>query len=190
MDNLLLICSWALYYLLHSLFASTAVKDRLQILMGAQYRYYRAIYSLTSILTLVIPLFAIKYHVGSLVFHWEFLIYLGVFLGLAGVLVVILSFRYISGTQFLGISHQVFEKRLVMTGLHKYVRHPIYSGTILVFLSWVLVRGDSTSLITFGCMLAYLPFGIHLEEKKLLIEFGQSYAEYKKRTSAIAPGIW
>lgn len=71
-------------------------------------------------------------------------------------------------------------QKVIDTGLYGIVRHPMYSATILLFLSMPLVLG---SLPSFFIMLAYIPLiakRIRNEEKALL-EGLAGYEEYCKK---------
>jgi len=81
-------------------------------------------------------------------------------------------------------------QNLVTTGLYKNIRHPIYSGCILIYLSYCLL------FRALFCFLILNPlFGIFLylksrqEEKDLEKVFGRIYTEYQKKTSMFFPKI-
>ena len=81
-------------------------------------------------------------------------------------------------------------QKVVDTGLYGIVRHPMYSVTILLFLSMPLVLG---SIISFVIFLVY-PFiiakRIKNEEEVLESEL-DGYLEYKKKVKyKVIPFIW
>lgn len=71
-------------------------------------------------------------------------------------------------------------QKVVDTGLYGIVRHPMYSATILLFLSMPLILG---SLIALPIFLLYIPIIVVrlLSEEKLLEAELDGYREYKKR---------
>lgn len=81
-------------------------------------------------------------------------------------------------------------QQLVDTGLYGLVRHPMYAGTVLLFLSMPLVLG---SLLSFLLMLGYVPL-IVLRirgEEKLLREELPGYADYMERVKyRLIPYLW
>ena len=81
-------------------------------------------------------------------------------------------------------------QRVVDHGLYGVVRHPIYSASVLLFLSMPLVLG---SIFSFLVMLAYLPIiakRIRSEEKLLKKEL-PGYEEYTERVKyRMIPFIW
>ena len=81
-------------------------------------------------------------------------------------------------------------QRVVDTGLYGIVRHPMYSATLLLFLSMPLVLG---SPLSFAIMLFYIPIirGRILNEERVLADGLEGYAEYLKRVKyRLIPHIW
>ena len=79
---------------------------------------------------------------------------------------------------------------VVDTGLYGIVRHPMYSATLLLFLSMPLVLG---SLIAFPVFLLYLPIiakRIRGEEEFLKEELSGYTAYCEKVKYRLIPGIW
>ncbi len=81
-------------------------------------------------------------------------------------------------------------QKVIDTGLYGIVRHPMYSATILLFLSMPLILG---SLISFGVFLFYpliLVKRIRNEEALLEAEL-EGYAEYQKKVRyRLIPFAW
>lgn len=79
---------------------------------------------------------------------------------------------------------------VVDTGLYGIVRHPMYTATVMLFLSMPLVLN---SLISFIIMLAYIPIivkRIKNEEEVLETEL-KGYKEYKQKVRyRLIPFIW
>ena len=79
---------------------------------------------------------------------------------------------------------------VIDTGLYGIVRHPMYSATILLFLSMPLVLG---SLPSFVIMLAYIPLIAKRvrNEEQVLLEGLDGYAAYCTRVKyRILPFVW
>lgn len=82
------------------------------------------------------------------------------------------------------------EEPLRLSGLHRYVRHPIYTGAFLVL--WGRVQ-DEFSLATALWASLYLVIGARFEERRLLARFGEGYARYRTAVPAFLPwkgGAW
>lgn len=81
-------------------------------------------------------------------------------------------------------------QKVISTGLYGVVRHPMYSATLLLFLSMPLVLG---SLISFAIFLAY-PFIIAKRiknEEEVLTQNLEGYKEYKEKVKyRLIPFIW
>lgn len=81
-------------------------------------------------------------------------------------------------------------QKVIDTGLYGIVRHPMYSVTLLLFLSMPLVLGSVWSFLIF---LAY-PFIIAArlkDEEKFLEEELEGYREYKQKVKyRLIPFIW
>jgi protein-S-isoprenylcysteine O-methyltransferase Ste14 len=78
---------------------------------------------------------------------------------------------------------------LELQGLHEYVRHPLYSGTLLFIWSLFLVFPLLSNLIAFLIITVYVFIGIRLEERKLELEFGENYKKYARITPMLIPSF-
>ena len=81
-------------------------------------------------------------------------------------------------------------QKVIDTGLYGIVRHPLYSVTLLLFLSIPLVLGSLISLMVF----LFYPFLIakRIRNEEQVLEAGlEGYTEYKTRVKyRIIPFIW
>ena len=93
--------------------------------------------------------------------------------------------RNYSGTLRIREGHQ-----LITHGIYKYVRHPVYTGTLLRIFAIPIY---TTSLLGFLFALVGIPLFIYrigVEEKMLIEEFGDEYLEYTKATWKLFPYIY
>ena len=92
---------------------------------------------------------------------------------------------------FLSRTIEVQENQKVIdTGLYGVVRHPMYSATLLMFLSIPLILG---SIISFAIMLAYIPIiAVRMNNEEQVLEEGlRGYREYKQKVRyRVIPFIW
>ena len=82
------------------------------------------------------------------------------------------------------------DQKVIDTGLYGVIRHPMYSATLLLFLSMGVVLG---SPISFGILLLYLPIiAVRIKhEEKVLEKELEGYGEYKKRVKyKVIPLLW
>lgn len=93
---------------------------------------------------------------------------------------------------FLGI-RQLFSgtdepaSKLVVDGLYRYVRHPLYTAGLVII--WLLpVMSCNLLALNIGLTL-YILIGALFEERKMLRDFGEAYAEYQRRTPMLIPGL-
>lgn len=81
-------------------------------------------------------------------------------------------------------------QKVIDTGLYGIVRHPMYTSTLLIFLSVPLILGSLIGVVVF---FAY-PFiigGRIINEEKILTDGLNGYAEYKKKVKwRMIPFIW
>jgi protein-S-isoprenylcysteine O-methyltransferase Ste14 len=81
--------------------------------------------------------------------------------------------------------------RVVDSGPYRWLRHPSYTGGLIIVTGLGLAEGDWISLaimIVFP-LIAYL-IRIRVEERALLEVLGEEYAAYAKRTSRLVPGLF
>lgn len=182
MAYLILVLGWTVYLALHSLLAMPSVKERFR------FRGYRLAYILFAGAGLLVLLF---YNGGIDAPH--FFVsrgiprYVSLMLTTFGVMIIQSSFRQYSFRGFIGLEKE--PPKLVTEGVLKYVRHPIYAGTILIIVGFFLFIPNLPTLISCACMLVYIPIGILLEERKLVNAYGEAYIEYRKRVPAVFPKL-
>jgi protein-S-isoprenylcysteine O-methyltransferase Ste14 len=76
---------------------------------------------------------------------------------------------------------------LVTTGLYAHVRHPLYTaGLVFIWFSPVMTVNRLTLWSIFSL---YIFIGAWFEERKLLRDFGATYAEYQAKTPMLIPKI-
>lgn len=81
-------------------------------------------------------------------------------------------------------------QKVVDSGLYGVVRHPMYSATLLLFLSMGIVLG---SPVSFAILLFYIPIIVIRirNEEKVLEEGLEGYTEYEKKVRyRLIPFIW
>ncbi len=82
------------------------------------------------------------------------------------------------------------DQKVIDTGLYGIVRHPMYSATLLLFLSMGIVLG---SIISFAVLLLYIPIiAKRMRNEEAVLEDGLAgYRDYKQRVKyKVIPFIW
>lgn len=191
MPYLILVILWVLFYFLHSLLASLNIKRKIKGWMGRQYIWYRLLYTVFSTVFIFgILIFSTTFSQSDILAKTPTTTYLGYMLASFGTIIIVRSFKSFSKKRFIGLQpHDDLEDKeeFVVTGLHSYVRHPIYSGTVLMFLGFFFFEPTLSSILHLVMLLVYLPFGIYFEEKKLIEIYGSKYLQYKKEVASLIP---
>ena len=81
-------------------------------------------------------------------------------------------------------------QKVIDTGLYGIVRHPMYSATLVLFLSMGIILG---SLFSFGILLFYIPIiAKRMKNEEAVLEEGlEGYKEYKSKVKyKVIPYIW
>ena len=112
-------------------------------------------------------------------FGYEELIYTGLAIGVAGLILWIFSMLT------LGPSLAVLPgtDRLVTSGVYRYMRHPIYIGIVLTLSGLFLACGSKICLVYVSTVVIPLNiFRARAEEKVLNQQLGDSYQQYRANT--------
>jgi len=161
----------------------------LQVLR-TNYKFYRPAYSILAFVSLGLLLWYHFLITGSYLFHWNLRFIPGIILSLPGVIMMIVCIRKyfyeLSGLQ--ALQNESNKNTLQQKGLHKYVRHPLYLGTLLFIWGLFIIFPYLNNLIACLIITIYTVIGIELEEKKLREEFGDVYREYSKKVPRLIPG--
>jgi len=81
--------------------------------------------------------------------------------------------------------------KLITSGVHKYMRHPMYTGLFLMVIGSCVALHSLWAVIAIFVLL--VPAGIYrvkVEEETLTKQFGKQYTEYMKRTKRFVPYIF
>ncbi len=186
----MLMAGWAIYFALHSVFASDAVKQFFKQSMPAVSRFYRIIYNVIFTLGLLVML-VLNASIPSayLIEPSSWTRYFSLMLATVGIFIFRAAFRQYDSRGFMGLrddEQEVFKAG----GILKKVRHPIYLATLFIVAGFWLFIPNVTTLVSAGCILVYLAIGIPLEERKLIRKYGDAYRQYRKDVPALIPRLW
>jgi protein-S-isoprenylcysteine O-methyltransferase Ste14 len=142
-------------------------------------------------LIVVVPRFGVARFVSSKML-WRQTLAIGVFADVVTFLGLVISLwaRVVLGGNW--SSNVVFKEQheLIERGPYAYVRHPIYTGTLLMLLGFVIWRGTLTGFILFAIVVTGVRLKARQEEDLLTKHFKKSYTAYKARVKALIPKIW
>jgi protein-S-isoprenylcysteine O-methyltransferase Ste14 len=195
--HILAVLLWILWCALHSTLIATPVTDYLKEKLGDRFRFYRLFFNAASLATLLpVVYYSISIQQAP-VFRWEGPLMVVKYLLLAtSIALFVAGGKHYSMSQFLGI-------RQIKTGranpaLSEYdtfdtsgilcaIRHPWYTASLMFI--WARDLSLSTLLVNI-VLSAYFVVGTILEERKLLLKFGDKYREYQKNVSMFIPFEW
>jgi protein-S-isoprenylcysteine O-methyltransferase Ste14 len=78
---------------------------------------------------------------------------------------------------------------LITTGIYSYVRHPIYTGILLMLIGTFLFTGTLSAILLFLIILFFVLYKIRQEEELLIKHFPKEYPIYRKRAKSLIPFI-
>lgn len=91
----------------------------------------------------------------------------------------------------MGKSEKTFENTtvLVKSGIFKYIRHPLYCS-LLLFGTGTMFKNPEIPQVIFGSInLIAIYFTASIEEKEMILKFGEPYIQYMKETRMFIPFI-
>jgi protein-S-isoprenylcysteine O-methyltransferase Ste14 len=186
-----LIAYWVLFGVSHSVLAAGPVKTFFSSFMGAHYKYYRLYYSIFAFLLLGWILWFQYSQADHFLFRIPvYVSVIAVILLLPALLIMGICIRkyffHLSGIDVLFPQKQSPDK-LETGGLNRFVRHPLYSGTLLLVWCLFLLFPSGGDLISASMITLYTIIGTMFEEKKLHRSFGEAYHLYQQRVPMLIP---
>ena len=185
---------WVCWCTLHSLLISRGVTAFFKAELKERFAYYRLFYNVFSFITLL-PVLMYHFSLPEVIIwdwpgFWQLLkiaMYVAAFILFYG------GYRnydmdYVMGLkQIREFSEEADSEPIPFktSGILEYVRHPWYSGGIL--LVWSIGYISDVSLIVKVILTAYFIIGTKLEEQKLIAEIGEPYEQYCQRVPMLIP---
>lgn len=192
-----LIAAWGIYFAIHSIWASSAFKGWISRYIPSLKSWYRIIYNFFALIFLIPVIWIYKnltYNdpLFESTMFLKIIGYLGILLGLY---LGKIGFKNYSLKEFSGIyqlnRHHEFRPTVLITdGLNGVVRHPLYFAGLIIIWSYFFTSPTLSLLISNLCLTIYLYIGTLFEEKKLIVDFGDVYNQYKKEVSMLIPVKW
>lgn len=193
MDMFWFIVSLALWAALHSVFANETIKSWFQSVIGTRFmlNYYRLLFNAFSVLSLLPAAYLYRRLEHKAIYAIEdplrFIFYLIQLLGLG---LMYLAIKETGLFRFIGLRPQNDGQGgdvapFVTAGVYSFVRHPIYTGTYIVFLSDPSM--SQAKFLGYLLLSIYLLIGIQFEERRLIHEFGDRYIIYKRKVPMVIP---
>jgi protein-S-isoprenylcysteine O-methyltransferase Ste14 len=154
-------------------------------------KFYRLLYNIFAVVSILPALYLIVVLPDHVLYQvptpWSYMMRAGQVISVLLLAVATLQTDVLS---FVGLRQLIEEERkgdLVVNGLYRFVRHPLYTFSLGIL--WLSPSMTVNSFIVYAALTVYILIGIAFEERKLLREFGQEYAAYKSMTPMLLPGI-
>ncbi len=188
-EYVIVVLTSSLFGLQHSGLSSLRVKEWIIDRWGKE--RYAKIFSFTSILTLLLAFLSMNF------WNWLYFITdpsqiqpllfgLGILVAMVGIIVTVKASQVISVSTVADMRTDR-KPELITAGLYARIRHPLYLATILVFGSMALIYPFSVVIVFALSMIAYTLIGAYFEERKLVLQYGNEYSEYKKQAGFLLP---
>jgi len=185
-----LIFAIAVWGIFHSLLASLRIKNLFHRSLGDTFmKFYRLLYNTFALISIVPVLYLMISLPDQTLYQapvpWNFMMLAGQAVSVMLLFVAVLQTDLLS---FAGLRQLIEEEKigsLVTNGLYRSVRHPLYTFSLLIL--WLSPSMSVNSFIVYTALTIYILIGIFFEERKLLREFGQAYADCKSRTPMLIP---
>ena len=105
-------------------------------------------------------------------------------------LVIALWARAALGRNWSGTIAFKQDHELILRGPYAWVRHPIYTGLLLMALGTAVESTRLSSFIFLGVLFVVLVLKARAEEQLMLRHFPDAYADYRRHVKALIPGVW
>ncbi len=189
-NHIVLAVLWMVYCVLHSVLASTKVKTKMQSLLGNRFRHYRLFYTLFAFAGLIgILWFQIVISSPTIFQPTTALGIAGGLLTIAGVTLMVICIKkyFLSLSGLMTLFKEKSSNKLIITGVHRHLRHPLYLGTFVFIWGLLLLYPHFSLLIADTVITVYTLIGIAFEENKLVEEFGEDYKSYQESVPKLIP---
>lgn len=97
--------------------------------------------------------------------------------------------RLLLGRNWSGFVVVKQDHELIRSGPYAIVRHPIYSGFLLVILGAAIVEGEFRAFLGLAIVLIAWHTKARREEQLMIGQFGEQYEDYRRRVKALIPYV-
>lgn len=188
---------WLIFFIslwgsVHSLLASLSFKNFLHHLLGDGFmRFYRLLYNIFAALSILPVLYLVSALPDQMLYRvpppWSYMMQTGQAVSVLSLFIAVLQTDVLSFTGLRQLIGNEKKSDLVISGLYRFVRHPLYTFSLLIL--WLSPTMTVNVFIVYVALTIYIAIGVVFEERKLLREFGREYANYKAVTPMLIPGL-
>jgi protein-S-isoprenylcysteine O-methyltransferase Ste14 len=105
-------------------------------------------------------------------------------------LVITVWARVVLGRNWSGSITYKENHELVERGPYRFIRHPIYTGLLLMLLGLAMVRGTADAVVGLAIFIVVHIWKLRREEALMTRHFPDSYPGYRTRTKALLPFLY
>ena len=116
----------------------------------------------------------------------HFIMLAGISIVICGLAITIIARRTLADNWSSAVTFKE-NHELITKGIYQFVRHPIYTGILLMFMGSAYLYFSLSTIIGFMLMVFAIIYKIRLEEKMMTEHFPDAYPEYRKKVRAIIP---
>ena len=116
---------------------------------------------------------------------WVMPYYLSWLIAITGIVITGIAAATLGALELIGLRDESPTSQFREPILHRYVRHPIYLGNILLYFAVPIMTWDRL-LLAVG-LTVYILIGIQFEERGLVAKIGQPYRDYQRRVPMLLP---
>ena len=194
MSLLIYALCWLAFAVIHSILARQLIQLKLEVFLGC---YYRLTYNLLAAIKIIAVLYIGRILLSDTRFHLlesTAAVVATVSVQLVGIMVLAVALAAYDIGRFSGIT-QIVNKERVSTSfneplqrrlLNKWVRHPLYTGALLVLWGGAV---SSFGLCTALPGTLYLWIGTSFEERKLRNIYADEYRRYQQEVPRYFPAL-
>ncbi len=196
MNYLLIALMWTGYCALHSFLISIGFTNLMKRSLKEYYAFYRLFYNVISVVLLIPLLLYTLQKEGEAIISYSLPLTIIRYLLISiSMLIVMKAFFFdYDFLTFFGIrqllesgknkSREEYSSEIKKKGLLGIVRHPMYFGLLLYLWCQTITFMD---LMVNIILTIYIIIGTYLEEKKLVMEFGDTYINYQHEVPMLIP---
>jgi protein-S-isoprenylcysteine O-methyltransferase Ste14 len=120
--------------------------------------------------------------------HTDFLQMTGAIICVAGLLFTLWA-RYTLAGNWSGDVTFKQNHELIRTGPYRFVRHPIYTGLLLLWIGTALALGELRGVVSVLLVALGFCIKIHQEERLMIRHFPDAYPAYQHEVKALVPFV-
>ena len=138
--------------------------------------------------------YALSFSIGATkvgrIYYWNTFFAIGMALVVIGFVIRIHSIRALKQYFTYSVA-KVENHKIIETGLYKFIRHPEYLGQLIIFIGISISISNWLSILIMmiPITIGYI-YRIKVEDSFMIVQMGENYLNYQKRTKRIIPMIY